>query len=169
MLAIKYSCSGSCALSDSAITHLVSKTYQAKTDSATIIHLGGPQLRPSLRIRALGLPRALGLGARPQGRAYNQAQTNLVGVASMLHSIHSRSLLTDLKSSYLIVDPLKSPGPLLVAYYTTLSSLLDKHAPIVTKLSRPPSPSNPQTFPSLRVLTHPAPCRKPMKTHPLCR
>jgi len=32
-----------------------------------------------------------------------------------LHSIHSRSLLTDLKSSYLIVDPLKSPGPLLVA------------------------------------------------------
>ena len=60
------------------------------------------------------------------------------------------SFLTDLKSSQLISDPPKSLGPLLSAYDTTLSSLLDKHAgefvddgsPIVNKLSRCQSPSN---------------------------
>jgi len=44
--------------------------------------------------------------------------------------------LTDLKSSQLISDPPKSLGLLLSGYNTTRSSLLDKHAPIVNKLSR---------------------------------
>jgi len=53
------------------------------------------------------------------------------------------SFVTDLKSSQLISDPPKSLGPLLSACNTTLSSLLDKHAPIVNKLSSRQSPSNP--------------------------
>ena len=60
-----------------------------------------------------------------------------------LHSIDVGSFLTDLESSQLISDPPKSLGPLLSAYNTTLSSILDKHAPIVNKLSRRQSPSNP--------------------------
>ena len=60
-----------------------------------------------------------------------------------LHSIDIGSFLTDLESSQLISDPLKSLGPLLSAYNATLSSLLDKYAPIVNKLSRRQSPSNP--------------------------
>jgi len=60
-----------------------------------------------------------------------------------LHSIDVGSFPTDLKSSQLITDPPKSFGPLLSAYNTTLFSLFDKYAPIVTKLSRRQSPSNP--------------------------
>ena len=56
------------------------------------------------------------------------------------HSIDIGSFLTDLKFSQLIIDPPKSLGPLLIAYNTTLSSLLDKHAP---KLSRLQSLSHP--------------------------
>jgi len=56
-----------------------------------------------------------------------------------LHSINVGSFLTDLKSFQLITVL----GPLLSAYNTTLFSLLDKHTPIVTKLSRCQSPSNP--------------------------
>ena len=56
-----------------------------------------------------------------------------------LHSINVGSFLTDLKSSQLITVL----GPLLSAYNTTVFSLLDKHTPIVTKLSRCQSPSNP--------------------------
>ena len=47
-----------------------------------------------------------------------------------LHSIDVGSFLTDLESSQLISDPPKSLGPLLSAYNTSLSSLLDKHAPM---------------------------------------
>ena len=68
-----------------------------------------------------------------------------------LHSIDIGSFLTDLKSSQLITDPPKSLGPLLSAYNTTLSSLLDKHAPIITKLSRRQSPSNPWFSTTLRA------------------
>jgi len=68
-----------------------------------------------------------------------------------LHSIDVRSFRTDLKSSQLISDPPKSLGPLLSAYNTTLSSLLDKYAPIVTKLSRRQSPSNPWFSTTLRA------------------
>ena len=64
-----------------------------------------------------------------------------------LHSIDVGSFLTDLKSSQLITDPPKSLGPLLSA----LSSLLDKHAPIVTKLSRRQSQSNPWFSTTLRA------------------
>jgi len=53
------------------------------------------------------------------------------------------SFLTDLKSSQLITDPPQSYGPLLSADNITLSSLCYKHAPIVNKLSRRQSPSNP--------------------------
>ena len=60
-----------------------------------------------------------------------------------LHFMDIGSFVTDLKSSHLISDPPKSLGPLLSAYNTILSSLLDKHAPIVNKLSRRQSPSNP--------------------------
>jgi len=70
-----------------------------------------------------------------------------------LHSIDVGSFLTDLKSSQLITGPPKSLGPLLSAFNTTLSSLLDKHAPIVTKLSRRQSPSNPWFLP--RDAMHP--------------
>jgi len=68
-----------------------------------------------------------------------------------LHSIDIGSFLTDLKSSQLISDPPKALGPLLSAYNTTLSSLLDKHAPIFNKLSRRQSPSNPWFTATLRA------------------
>ena len=55
------------------------------------------------------------------------------------------------ESSQLISDPPKSLGPLLSAYNTTLSSLLDKHAPIVNKLTRRQSPSNPWFSATLRA------------------
>ena len=60
-----------------------------------------------------------------------------------LHSIDVGSFLTDLESSQLISDPPKSLGPLL--------SALDKHAPIVNKLSRRQSPSNPWFTATLRA------------------
>ena len=47
--------------------------------------------------------------------------------------------------------PPKSLGSLLTAYNTTLSSLLDKHAPVITKLTRRQSPSNPWFTPALRA------------------
>jgi len=68
-----------------------------------------------------------------------------------LHSIDVRSFRTDLKSSQLISDPPKSLRPLLSAYNTTISSLLDKYAPIVTKLSMRQSPSNPWFSTTLRA------------------
>ena len=61
--------------------------------------------------------------------------------SQLLPRKHSGSFLTDLKSS----QPPKSLGSLLIAYNTTLSSLLDRHAPIITKLTRRQSPSNPCT------------------------
>ena len=63
-----------------------------------------------------------------------------------LRPIDVGSFLTDLKSSQLITVPSKSLGPLL-----TLSSLLDKLAPIVTKLSRCQCPSNPWFSATLRA------------------
>ena len=72
-------------------------------------------------------------------------------VVSVLDSGDTLSFLTDLESSQLISDPPKSLGPLLSAYSTTLSSLLDKHAPIVNKLSRRQSPSNPWFSAPLRA------------------
>ena len=60
-----------------------------------------------------------------------------------LHSIDTNSFLDDLKSSPLITNPPESLDSLLVAYNTTLSSLLDQHAPVITKLSKRKSKSNP--------------------------
>jgi len=60
-----------------------------------------------------------------------------------LHSIDTHSFLTDLTSSRLITHPPKSLGSLLISYNTTLSTLLDKHAPVITKLSRRQTKSNP--------------------------
>ena len=68
-----------------------------------------------------------------------------------LHSIDTDSFLTDLKSSRLITHPPKSLGFLLISYNTTLSSVLDKHAPVVTKLSRRQTKSNPWFTPTLRA------------------
>ena len=69
----------------------------------------------------------------------------------LLHSMDVGSFLTDLKSSQLITDPPQSYGPLLSADNITLSSLLYKHAPIVNKLSRRQSPSNPWFTATLRA------------------
>jgi len=60
-----------------------------------------------------------------------------------LHSIDTDSFLSDLKSSQLITDPSDSLDCLLTAYNSTLSSLLDKHAPIITIISSRKSKSNP--------------------------
>ena len=60
-----------------------------------------------------------------------------------LHSIDTNSFLHDLKSSPLITNPPESLDSLLVAYNTTLSSLFDQHAPVITKLSKRKSKSNP--------------------------
>jgi len=60
-----------------------------------------------------------------------------------LHSIDTDSFLSDLKSSQLITNPPDSSDCLLTAYNSTLSSLLDKHAPVITKISNRKSKSNP--------------------------
>jgi len=60
-----------------------------------------------------------------------------------LHSIDTESFLSDLKSSQLITNPPDSIDCLLTAYNSTLSSLFDKHAPIITKISNRKSKSNP--------------------------
>jgi len=66
-----------------------------------------------------------------------------------LHSIDISSFLTDLKSSRLITLILKSVGSFLIAYNTALSFLLDKHTPVITKLTRRQSPLNPWFIPAL--------------------
>jgi len=50
---------------------------------------------------------------------------------------------TDLQCSRLITNPPKSVGSLLITYNNTPSSLLDKHAPVITKFSNSKSKSNP--------------------------
>jgi len=57
--------------------------------------------------------------------------------------------MTYMKSSPLITNHSESLGSLLFAYNTTLLSLLDKHAPVIIKLSKPKSKSNPWFFPIL--------------------
>jgi len=59
-----------------------------------------------------------------------------------LHSIDINSFLSDLQCSRLITNPPNSVGSLLIAYNTTLSLLLDKHAPVITKFSSRKSKSN---------------------------
>ena len=52
-----------------------------------------------------------------------------------LHSIDASSILSDLQSSSLVSNPPECLDSLLPAYNSTLSPLLDKHAPVITKLS----------------------------------
>jgi len=68
-----------------------------------------------------------------------------------LHSIDVNSFLTDLQCSRLITNPPNSLGSLLIAYNTTLSILLDKRAPVITKFSSRKSKSNPWFTSTLRA------------------
>ena len=61
------------------------------------------------------------------------------------------SFLADLQCSPLITNPSKSLGSLMIAYNTTLSSLLDKHAPVITRFSSRKSKSNPWFTSTLRA------------------
>ena len=59
--------------------------------------------------------------------------------------------ISDLSDSRLITCPPNSLGSLLIAYDTTLHTLLDKHAPFISKLATHPSHSNPWFTPALRA------------------
>ena len=61
------------------------------------------------------------------------------------------TFLSDLQCSRLITNPPNSLGSLLIAYNTTLSFLLDKHAPVITKFSSRKSKSNPWFTSTLRA------------------
>jgi len=62
------------------------------------------------------------------------------------------SFLTfNLLQSRLITNPPTSLGSLLISYNATLSSLLDKHAPIISKLSKSSTKSNPWFTPTLHA------------------
>jgi len=68
-----------------------------------------------------------------------------------LRSIDINSLLSDLQCSRLITNHPNSLGSLLIAYNTTMSFLLDKHAPVIIKFSSRKSKSNPWFTSTLRV------------------
>jgi len=68
-----------------------------------------------------------------------------------VHSIDTDSFVSDLQSSPLITNPPTSLGSLIELYNDTLSSLLDKHAPVITRLSKHTSKSNPWFTSTLRV------------------
>jgi len=68
-----------------------------------------------------------------------------------LHSIETDSFISDIQSSRLITNPPTSLGSLLISYNTTLSSLLNKHAPIISKLSKRRTKSNPWFTPTLHA------------------
>ena len=68
------------------------------------------------------------------------------------HDFDVNLYTSDLKSSRLITHPPQSLGSLIISYNTTLSSLLDIHAPLVTKLTQRKSPSSPWFTPILRAL-----------------
>ena len=54
------------------------------------------------------------------------------------------TFISDIQSSRLITNPPTSLGSLLISYNTILSSLLDKHAPIISKLSKRRTKPNPR-------------------------
>ena len=60
-----------------------------------------------------------------------------------LHSIDIDLFLSDIQSSSLIIGPPASLGSLLSSYNKTLSTLLDKHAPVITRFSKRSTKSNP--------------------------
>jgi len=67
------------------------------------------------------------------------------------HSIDIDPFLCDLQSSCLITSPPTSLGSLLMAYNTTLSTLLDKHAPVITKFTTRTFKSSPCFSPTLHA------------------
>jgi len=67
------------------------------------------------------------------------------------HSVDIDSFLCDLQSSRLITSPPTSLGSLLMAYNTTLSTLLDKHAPVITNYTTRRSKSSPWFTSTLRA------------------
>ena len=69
-----------------------------------------------------------------------------------LHSIDIDSFISDLKSSELITNPPTLLDSLLPAYNSTLSALFDKHAPVISKLSRGHSKTAPWFTPALRAV-----------------
>ena len=75
-------------------------------------------------------------------KSYTSA-SSYVSFFRRLHSVDADTYLSDLKSSQLITNPPDSLNCLLTAYNSTLSSLLDKHASIITKISNRKSKSNP--------------------------
>jgi len=68
-----------------------------------------------------------------------------------LHSIYINSFPSDLQCSRLITNRPNSVGSLIIAYNTTLSFLLDKHAPVLTKFSSRKAKSNPWFTSTLRA------------------
>ena len=75
----------------------------------------------------------------PQPRTYRR-----------LHLINPASFLDDLMQTSLITNPPQSLSSLIDAYDSTVHSLLDKHAPLVTKTSARHSPSQPWFTDSVR-------------------
>ena len=69
-----------------------------------------------------------------------------------LHSINIDDFLSDVLSSPLITSPAETLDSLLSSYNTTLSSLLDKHAPVITKFSKRTSKSSPWFTSTLHAL-----------------
>ena len=101
-------------------------------------------LQPLLSIRSLPCFQ------QPFNRANSSSSTTLNSFCR-LHVTDSDSFLDDRKPSSLITKPPKSLGFTLIAYNTTLLSLLDKDAPVVTKLSKCKSKSYPWFNPTLHT------------------
>jgi len=59
--------------------------------------------------------------------------------------------ISDIQSSRLIASPPKSLGSLLISCSTTLSSLLDKHSTIISKLSKCRTKSSPLFMPAIHT------------------
>lgn len=68
-----------------------------------------------------------------------------------LHNIDIDAFITDISSSRLCICPPDSLESLLISYDTTLRFLLDKHAPVITKMFSHQRPPNPWFTPSLRA------------------
>ena len=79
---------------------------------------------------------------------WSSATTELRPISA---SPRSTVIYSYLQCSRLITNPPNSLGSLLIAYNTTLSFLLDKHAPVITKFSGRRSKSNPWCTSTLRA------------------
>ena len=94
----------------------------------------------SLQITTLSFPISPDPLPPPQTRTFRH-----------LHSIDHTAFLNDLKQTSLVTNPPESLSDLVDLYDSTLSSLLDKHAPIVTKQPARVTPSQPWFTDSLRT------------------